>query len=94
MVAGTVYGFSVAGDLGSEVGTVRGVETQFGYLFGSLAGGLAIALGGFGALCRRLAASSSQRRSRTSASASRARSHRRLRKPESTIALLCDDESR
>ena len=50
MVAGTVYGFSVAGDLGSAVGIVRGVTTQFGYLFGSLAGGLAIAVGGIGAL--------------------------------------------
>lgn len=50
MVAGTVYGFTVAGDLRSAVGTVRGVTTQFGYLFGSLAGGMAIAFGGIGAL--------------------------------------------
>ena len=47
---GTVYGFTVAGDLRSAVGTVRGVTTQFGYLFGSLAGGVAIAVGGIGAL--------------------------------------------
>jgi predicted MFS family arabinose efflux permease len=50
MVSGTVYGFTVAGDLRSAVGTVRGVTTQIGYLFGSLAGGLAIAVGGIGAL--------------------------------------------
>jgi predicted MFS family arabinose efflux permease len=50
MVSGTVYGFTVAGDHRSAVGTVRGVTTQFGYLFGSLAGGLAIAVGGIGAL--------------------------------------------
>ena len=50
MVSGTVYGFAVAGDLRSAVGTVRGVTTQFGYLFGSLAGGMAIAVGGIGAL--------------------------------------------
>jgi predicted MFS family arabinose efflux permease len=46
-VAGTVYGFSVAGDHGREVGTVRAVTTQAGYLIGSLAGGIAIATGGF-----------------------------------------------
>ena len=50
MVSGTVYGFAVAGELRSAVGTVRGVTTQFGYLFGSLAGGMAIAVGGIGAL--------------------------------------------
>jgi predicted MFS family arabinose efflux permease len=50
MVSGTVYGFTVAGELGSAVGTVRGVTTQFGYLFGSLAGGMAIAVGGLAAL--------------------------------------------
>src|SRR3954471_2854322 len=50
MVSGTVYGFAVAGELRSAVGTVRGVTTQFGYLFGSLAGGMAIAIGGIGAL--------------------------------------------
>src|SRR5689334_8788251 len=50
MVSGTVYGFTVAGELGSAVGTIRGVTTQFGYLFGSLAGGMAIAVGGLGAL--------------------------------------------
>jgi predicted MFS family arabinose efflux permease/L-amino acid N-acyltransferase YncA len=46
-VAGTVYGFSVAGDLGREVGTVRAVTTQLGYLVGALAGGAALALAGF-----------------------------------------------
>ena len=46
-VAGTVYGFSVAGDLGREVGTVRAVTTQLGYLIGALAGGAALAVAGF-----------------------------------------------
>ncbi len=46
-VAGTVYGFSVAGDLGREVAAARAVTTQLGYLVGSLAGGAALALGGF-----------------------------------------------
>ena len=50
MVAGTVFGFGVAGELGSAVGTVRGVTTQIGYLLGLLVGGLAIAVGGIGAL--------------------------------------------
>jgi predicted MFS family arabinose efflux permease/GNAT superfamily N-acetyltransferase len=49
-VAGTVYGFTVAGDLGREVGTVRAVTTQLGYLIGALAGGGALALGGFALL--------------------------------------------
>jgi predicted MFS family arabinose efflux permease len=49
-VAGTVYGFQVAGNLGREVGAVRAVTTQLGYLIGSLAGGAALALGGFGLL--------------------------------------------
>ena len=46
-VSGTVYGFSVAGDLGREVGTVRAVTTQLGYLLGALVGGAALAVGGF-----------------------------------------------
>jgi predicted MFS family arabinose efflux permease/ribosomal protein S18 acetylase RimI-like enzyme len=46
-VAGTVYGFNVAGDLGREVGTIRAVTTQFGYLVGALIGGAALELGGF-----------------------------------------------
>lgn len=50
MVAGTVYGFAVAGELGREVGTVRATTTQIGYLIGSLAGGIAIAIGGLGVL--------------------------------------------
>ena len=49
-VAGTVYGFSVAGDLGREVGTVRAVTTQLGYLVGALAGGAALAVAGFAGL--------------------------------------------
>jgi predicted MFS family arabinose efflux permease len=50
MVAATVYGFTVANDLAREVGVVRAVSTQVGYLIGSLAGGVAYALGGFGGL--------------------------------------------
>jgi predicted MFS family arabinose efflux permease len=49
-VTGTVYGFSVAGELGREVGAMRAATTQVGYLIGSLAGGVAIAVGGFGLL--------------------------------------------
>jgi DHA1 family inner membrane transport protein len=49
-VSGTVYGFSVAGELGREVGTVRAVTTQLGYLIGALVGGAAIAVGGFALL--------------------------------------------
>lgn len=49
-VAGTVYGFSVAGDLGREVGTVRAVTSQLGYLLGALVGGASLALGGFALL--------------------------------------------
>jgi predicted MFS family arabinose efflux permease len=50
MVAGTVYGFAVAGDRSREVGVTRAVSTQIGYLTGSLIGGLAIAAGGFALL--------------------------------------------
>jgi predicted MFS family arabinose efflux permease len=46
-VSGTVFGFSVAGELGREVGTIRATTSQLGYLIGSLAGGLALAVGGF-----------------------------------------------
>ena len=49
-VTGTVFGFTVAGDLGREVGAARAVTTQLGYLIGSLAGGAALALGGYGLL--------------------------------------------
>jgi predicted MFS family arabinose efflux permease/ribosomal protein S18 acetylase RimI-like enzyme len=49
-VTATIYGFSVAGDLGREVAAARAVTTQLGYLVGSLAGGAAFALGGFPAL--------------------------------------------
>src|SRR5262245_12183674 len=49
-VAGTVYGFTAAGDRGREVGTVRAVTTQLGYLFGALVGGAALAVGGFALL--------------------------------------------
>jgi hypothetical protein len=47
MVAATVFGFTVAGELGREVGVARAVSTQLGYLIGSLAGGAAYALAGF-----------------------------------------------
>jgi predicted MFS family arabinose efflux permease len=50
MVAGTVYGFSIVGDKGREVGTIRAASTQIGYLIGSLAGGAALTIGGFGLL--------------------------------------------
>jgi predicted MFS family arabinose efflux permease/ribosomal protein S18 acetylase RimI-like enzyme len=49
-VAGTVYGFEAAGDLGREVGTARAVTTQLGYLLGALAGGASLAVGGFALL--------------------------------------------
>jgi MFS transporter, DHA1 family, inner membrane transport protein len=49
-VSGTVFGFSIAGDLGREVGAIRAATTQLGYLIGSLAGGIALAVGGFEAL--------------------------------------------
>lgn len=49
-VAGTVYGFAAAGDLGREVGTARAVTTQLGYLIGALAGGAALTIGGFALL--------------------------------------------
>lgn len=49
-VAGTVYGFQVAGDRGREVGAIRAVTTQAGYLIGSLIGGIALAAGGFALL--------------------------------------------
>jgi DHA1 family inner membrane transport protein len=49
-VAGTVYGFRVAGDRAREVGAVRAVTTQIGYLVGSLVGGAALAIGGFALL--------------------------------------------
>ena len=50
MVAATVFGFTVAGELGREVGVARAVSTQLGYLIGSLAGGIAYALAGFSGL--------------------------------------------
>lgn len=50
MVSSTVYGFAVVGDHGREVGTIRGITTQMGYLIGSLVGGVAIAVGGFALL--------------------------------------------
>lgn len=49
-VAGTVYGFSLAGGHGREVGVVRAVTTQLGYLIGSLVGGIALTVGGFALL--------------------------------------------
>ncbi len=50
MVAATVFGFTVAGDHGREVGTTRAVTSQLGYLIGSLVGGLALSVGGFALL--------------------------------------------
>jgi predicted MFS family arabinose efflux permease len=50
VVSGTVYGFTVAGDLGREVGAIRAATQQLGYLIGALVGGLALAVGGFDAL--------------------------------------------
>ncbi len=49
-VAGTAYGFTVAADLGREVGAMRAATMQAGYLIGSAVGGAALALGGFEAL--------------------------------------------
>jgi len=49
-VAGTSYGFVVAGDRKLEVGAVRSATQQLGYLLGSLAGGLALAVGGYPAV--------------------------------------------
>jgi predicted MFS family arabinose efflux permease len=49
-VAGTTYGFTVAGDDRFAAGAVRAVTNQLGYLIGSLAGGIALAAGGFHAL--------------------------------------------
>jgi predicted MFS family arabinose efflux permease len=49
-VSGTVYGFTIAGDLGREVGAIRAATQQLGYLIGALVGGLALAVGGFDAL--------------------------------------------
>ena len=49
-VAGTVYGFSIAGDLSREVGSIRAMTSLMGYLIGSLAGGAALATADFKAL--------------------------------------------
>ena len=49
-VSGTVYGFAVAEGSSREVGSIRAATTQIGYLVGSLAGGIALATGGFDAL--------------------------------------------
>jgi hypothetical protein len=45
-VAGTSYGFALAGDQRLEVGAVRAVTTHAGYLVGSFVGGAALAAGG------------------------------------------------
>jgi DHA1 family inner membrane transport protein len=50
VVAGTIYGFTAAGSRGREVGVARAATNQLGYLLGSLLGGFALAVGGFGAL--------------------------------------------
>jgi MFS transporter, DHA1 family, inner membrane transport protein len=44
---GTSYGFVVAGERKLEAGALRAVTTQLGYLFGSLLGGVALAMGGY-----------------------------------------------
>jgi predicted MFS family arabinose efflux permease len=49
-VAATVYGFSVAGGHGREVGTIRAATSDLAYLVGSVVGGAALAVGGFPAL--------------------------------------------
>jgi DHA1 family inner membrane transport protein len=49
-VSGTVYGFDVSRGQESSVGVIRAATTQIGYLLGSLAGGVALAIGGFDAL--------------------------------------------
>jgi hypothetical protein len=49
-VAATVYGFSVAGGHGREVGTIRAATSDLAYLVGSMIGGAALAVGGFPAL--------------------------------------------
>jgi predicted MFS family arabinose efflux permease len=45
-VAGTTYGFTLAGERKLEVGAARAVITHAGYLVGSLVGGAAYAVGG------------------------------------------------
>jgi DHA1 family inner membrane transport protein len=49
-VSGTVHGFEVSREHEAAVGAIRAATTQLGYLFGSLAGGVALAVGGFDAL--------------------------------------------
>ena len=49
-VAGTLYGFAIAGDLSREVGSIRAATSQIGYFIGALAGGAALAVGGYTAL--------------------------------------------
>ena len=72
MVAGTVYGFSVAGGRGGEVGTIRAASTQIGYLSARSPAERRSPSAALACSPSRPAASSSQRRSPTSASASRA----------------------
>ena len=45
-VVGTSYGFALSGDGSLEVGSARAAFTHLGYLFGSLLGGGALAVGG------------------------------------------------
>jgi predicted MFS family arabinose efflux permease len=49
-VAATVYGFSVTGGFGREVGMIRSATSDIAYLVGSMVGGAALAVGGFQAL--------------------------------------------
>ena len=54
-LAGTSRGLDLAPGRTLEIGAVRGMTTQLGYLGGSLAGGLALAIGGYAALGAALA---------------------------------------
>jgi MFS transporter, DHA1 family, inner membrane transport protein len=49
-VSGTAYGFEVSREHRAAVGAIRTATSQIGYLIGSLAGGVALAVGGFDAL--------------------------------------------
>jgi predicted MFS family arabinose efflux permease len=49
-VAGTAYGFALAGERKLEVGAARSAFTHMGYLAGSLLGGAALAVGGYAAV--------------------------------------------
>lgn len=50
LVSATVYGFDVSGEHSAAVGGIRAATSQLGYFVGSLAGGIALAVGGFDGL--------------------------------------------